>query len=40
MKITKFIDFLNEDVAETPSNMTSGALYQLKKKIDNVINHK
>ena len=34
MKITKFIDFLNEDVAETPSNMTSGALYQLKKKID------
>lgn len=34
MKITKFTDFLNEDVTETPSNMTSGALYQLKKKID------
>jgi hypothetical protein len=34
MRIIKFIDFLNEDVTETPSNMTSTALNQLKKRID------
>ena len=34
MKIIKFTDFLNEDVTETPSNMTSTALSQLKKRID------
>lgn len=34
MKIRKFIDFINEDLKETPSNMTGMALTQLKAKID------
>lgn len=37
MKIIKFNQFiLNEDVMETPSNMTSTALNQLKKRIDKI----
>jgi hypothetical protein len=34
MKIIKFTEFIKEDVMETPSNMTSTALTQLKKRID------
>lgn len=34
MKIIRFTEFIKEDVMETPSNMTSTALTQLKKRID------
>jgi hypothetical protein len=36
MKIIKFIEFIKEDITETPSNMTSTALTQLKKRIDKI----
>lgn len=36
MKIIKFTEFIKEDVMETPSNMTSTALTQLKKRIDKI----
>lgn len=39
MKIIKFNEFLNEDVQETPSNMTGMALTQLKRKIDKIFQY-
>ena len=40
MKIIKFKQFiLNEDVLETPSNMTSTALNQLKRVIDKIFEY-
>lgn len=36
MKIIKFTEFIKEDVMETPSNMTSIGLAQLKRKIDKI----
>ena len=39
MKIIKFIEFIKEDVMETPSNMTSTALTQLKRRIDKIFQY-
>ena len=39
MKIRKFIEFIKEDVMETPANMTSTALTQLKKRIDKLFQY-
>jgi len=39
MKIIKFIEFIKEDVMETPSNMTSTALTQLKRRIDKIFKY-
>lgn len=39
MRIIKYTEFIKEDINETPSNMTSMALTQLKRKIDKIFEY-